>query len=112
MLSAKKHRLATSGEIKERNVLVSWNFERSFSRSNCCEHWRRSDFDDFTSFCENMADQKGIVLITAFLSDHKLKVFQEILTFLSKAERTELFKAVADFSLTKASALATAGTKI
>jgi len=59
-----------------------------------------------------MADQNGIVLITAFLSDHKLKGFQEILNLLSKAERIELFKAVVDFCLAKTSPLATAGTKI
>ena len=96
----------------KKNVLVSWNFERSFSRSNCCEHWRRSDFEDFTSFCENVADQKIIVLITVFLSAHKLESFQEILNLLSKSERIEMFKAVVVFCVTKSSALATARTKI
>ena len=112
MLIAKKHSSANSREIKERNVLVSWNSERSFPRSNCCEHWRRSYFDDFTSFCENMVDQNGIVLITAFLSDHKLIGLQEILNLLSKTERRELFGAVVDICLVKTSHLPTAGTKI
>ena len=112
LLTAKEHRLATSGEHKERNVLVSWNFERSFSRSNCCEHWRRSDFDDFTWFSEYMVDHIGLVLITAFLGNHKLKGFQEILNVLSKTERADLFKAIADFCLANTSPLATAGTKI
>ena len=108
----KQHSLATSAEIKERNVLVSWNFERNFSRCNRCERWRRSNFDDFTWFCENMADQDGIVWITAFLSDHKLKSFQEILNFLSKAERIGLFEAFFYFCLAKTSPLATAKTQI
>ena len=112
LLTAKKHRLATSGESRERNVLVAWYFERRSSRNNCCEHWRWSDSDDFPSFCENMVDQNGIVLITAFLSDHKLKNYQEILNLLSKTERIELFKAVVDFCLAKTSPLATAGMKI
>ena len=56
--------------------------------------------------------KNGIFLITAFLSDHKLKSFPEILNFLSEAERLELFKAAVDFCLTKTSPLATAGTKI
>ena len=82
-----------------------------FNKKTSCEHWRRSDFDDFTSFCENIVHQNGIVLITAFLSDHKLQGFQEILNLLSKAEKIELLKAVVDFCLAKTSALATAGTK-
>ena len=59
-----------------------------------------------------MADQNGIVLVTAFLSDHELEGFQEILNLLSKAERIELFKAVVDFCLAKTSNLAAAGRKI
>ena len=35
-----------------------------------------------SSFCETMANQNGIVLITAVLSDHKLEGFQEILYLL------------------------------
>ena len=55
----------------------------------CCEHWRRSDFDDFTSFYENIVHQNGIVLITAFLSDHKLQGFQEILKLLEEGSGRE-----------------------
>ena len=53
-----------------------------------------------------------MVFITVFLSDNKLKGFQEILNHLSKTERIELFRAVVDFCLVKTSPLQTAGTKI
>ena len=59
-----------------------------------------------------MANQNGLVLITAFMSNYKMKDFQGILNVLSKAQRIELFKAVVDFCLTKTSSLATAVTKI
>ena len=59
-----------------------------------------------------MADQNGIVLITAFISDQKLKGFQEILKFLSKAERRNLLRAVCDFCLAKTTTSANAGTNV
>ena len=112
MLIAKNYRLATFGEIKGKNVLVSWIFERNFSRCIFCEHWRRADFIDFTSFRESLADQNGIDLITALLSNHELKGFPEVLNLLSKAEKINLFKAVVDFCLAKTSPLASTGTMI
>ena len=56
-----------------------------------------------------MAHQNGIDLITAFLSDHTLKGFQENLKLLSKSERMEVFKNFVDFCLAKMSPFATAG---
>ena len=44
-----------------------------------------------------MADQNGIVLITAFKSDQKLKGFQEILNFVESGEKKTFLKLFVTF---------------
>ena len=110
MLTAKKHRLATSGEIKETfwfHEILSAAFQEVIAVS----------IDEGQIFITShhfakIWPIKTTVLITAFLSDHKLKGFQEILSLLSKAERIEMFKATVGFCLAKTSPSATGGTKI